>query len=207
MKYILDRGVDKSLFKEAYECDLKLICVGNDNLRSKIVSRVNDKLENVTITSTPNSKVNARVPGLTNTSFVNSGISTYNKDIIQKVNINIFDSRFYTRFYTKDLLHTDAHELFHMFSALVPGIMKNNRNVYYENGKIYYNCIGDYSIFYNGDFTQLGLMFSETITDLLTTISLNTYSPHFLNRESANKVFKTNHFVGKGNITGYTLLL
>ena len=204
MNIIADNGVNKTLFSEAYDCNLKLICVGNDNLKSKLLSRVNDKLKTVKIVSKPNEIVNNTKPGVTTTNFNHEINFQRDKDIIKSVNIDIYDSKFYTRFYIKNLLHTEAHELFHMFSALVPGIMKNNKNIYYENGNLYYNCIGNYMVYKNNESVELGLMFTETLTDLLATISLNTYSPHYYKRDTANKILRTNHFVGIENISDYT---
>ena len=205
MRIYKDKGIDSDLFRMAYDNSLDLICVGNENLKNKIEKRVEEKLQKVYITSNPNGKVNHLIPGTTNTVLNPEAVQKSEKDIIESSSIYIFDSKNYRDFNSKRVLvHTESHELFHMFSSLIPGLMKDNKNVLIENGLKYYNTLGYYASFDGFNQLYYGEMFCETLTDMLSAIAVNTYNPMFKNEVCANDVLRKNYSNWKSNVSGYT---
>ena len=200
-------GIDNTIFEEAYRCNLNLVCAGNNKLRRKLEKRVDEKVETVRIISYPdkNEGIDKKTPGVTDTEYkVNEYIVNKKKDILVSANVAIYDNKKYDLKGLREILHVEGHELFHVLSSVIPGIMKDNINVFVDNDKVYYNALGYYCINSKEGFKKLGVMFCETLTDILTTVSLNSYNKDYNHMVDANTIFRKNYNTWKQYVSGYS---
>lgn len=133
------------------------------------------------------------------------GICLNNADHTSKIVVYGFKNR--GREYDKKIVHEFTHELIHAYNNFFPALLSENPNgkdVISSDGEIFeeYSFTGELAFFNKNNYNEsyfYGKMFTETLTDLLTTISIKAYSKGFLpGDDNVDKVLK-NHINTSGD--------
>lgn len=199
---IVSNNTSNLLFDDAFLCDLNLICLGNKKLEEILYNSYNSKKGKLVFCDKENEYVSERIPGKTRSIINKHKMIHKEKDYLDSVDVYIYEAGKST----KNILHTDAHEIFHVFSAIIPTIIEGNNNSYISNNSIYYNSMGSIGMYNNRGVHNYGIMFKETLTDILARLSLTRFNNEFDNTISSNDILKKSDsdYESYGANSGYT---
>lgn len=197
--------VSKTIYNEALECNLKLICLGNKKLEDKLRKSIKEKEGEIILYDKENNVVTQKRPGLTNLLINKEKLLKNEENYIESFNVYLYDPKNYDINSIKRKLHNSSHESFHVFSAIIPPIIKDNSSNFISNNIVYYNAMGCVGAFTNTGIVRYGKMIKETLTDILTTLSLTQFNDYFYNNKiTPNRILKEKFDQTEYMSTGYS---